>query len=174
MGGKNKPSGRGRVWMTRKGVGSGSFKKIARKQWFCAKIHNFFVCHKEKIENFLENVLKRLNPSVRWSENGFREGYLLRGKSAYGYPPPSPTYGLDILGISGLLQKYTRQKRICYDLWGNMRESHTFYKLFRDPQSTPSAVGDSDSAGFVVVVYSWNYSLSEEWWFVGFLESYSQ
>ena len=27
---------------------------------------------------------------IRWPENSFREGDLLREKSAYGYPPPSP------------------------------------------------------------------------------------
>ena len=35
------------------------------------------------------------NPPIGWSENGFREGNLLRGKSANGYPPfspPLPTY----------------------------------------------------------------------------------
>ncbi len=30
------------------------------------------------------------NPSIGWSENGLREGDLLEGKSAYGYPPLSP------------------------------------------------------------------------------------
>ena len=31
------------------------------------------------------------NPSIGWSENDFWEGNLLRGKLAYGIPPPFPS-----------------------------------------------------------------------------------
>ena len=47
---------------------------------------------KLKFFGFREGVKGKIfqNPSIGWSENGLREGALLEGKSAYGYPPLPP------------------------------------------------------------------------------------
>ncbi len=89
----------------REGVGRGNFrKKKYRKLKFWAKI-SCFLSKQNFSQKDLENVekmqffgvregVKRIFFSISligWSENGPREGHLLEGKSAYGYPPlPSP------------------------------------------------------------------------------------
>ena len=86
--------------------GGRTFEKNDRKFKFWAKSSYFFNVTRIFL-NIFQKMLKIAifwcqgggkmnffsNPHIGWSENGLREGDLLEGKSAYGYPLPLPTYG---------------------------------------------------------------------------------
>ncbi len=98
-------------------------KNCQKTMLLCKKIMTFFASQLTREKNpwkffqkplffpVREGVYSKIfsNPSIGWYENGFWEGNLLRGKSAYGYPPlPMYVCDLPMQAVPSLLEEYSR------------------------------------------------------------------